>query len=63
KNGFREEQQQQIKTCFDASQGAIRYNFISFNYTKTLDKCIELSKNNSFIYPSKNLKQNKISYV
>ncbi len=49
KNGFREEQQQQIKTCFDASQGAIRYNFISFNYTKTLDKCIELSKNNSLL--------------
>ena len=47
--GFREEQQQQIKSCFNEVSGGIVYNFISYNYTRTLDKCINLTKNKSLL--------------
>lgn len=47
--GFREEQRQQIESCLSAVSGGIVYNFISFNYTRTLDKCIKLSSNKSLL--------------
>ena len=36
--GFREEQAQQIQHCINSTGGPLVYNFISFNYTTTLDK-------------------------
>lgn len=42
--GFREEQRQQIQNCINSVAGGLIYSFISFNYTKTLDKCINLAK-------------------
>ncbi|CCY67694.1 uncharacterized protein BN753_00062 [Clostridium sp. CAG:678] len=42
--GFREEQRQQIEESMLNIGGGFRYNFIDFNYTYTLDKCIELAK-------------------
>ena len=47
--GFREEQRQQILNCVDAVSGGITYNFISFNYTRTLDKCIDLARKKSLL--------------
>lgn len=39
--GFREESQTQLKDAASNFSDGYNYNFISFNYTKTLDKCID----------------------
>lgn len=44
---FREDPRQKIQDCVGAISGGFTYSFISFNYTKTLDKCVNLSKNTS----------------
>ena len=42
--GFRTEQRDTIRRSVDAVGGGFQYNFISFNYTRTLDKCVEYAK-------------------
>lgn len=44
--GFREESQDQLKQSADHYPDGFDYNFISFNYTSTLDKCIEYVRGN-----------------
>lgn len=39
--GFREESRTQLKDAASNFSDGYNYNFISFNYTKTLDKCID----------------------
>lgn len=39
--GFREVQQEQIRRAMIANGGGYIYNFLNFNYTRTLDKCIQ----------------------
>ena len=48
-NGFREEQRKQIQNCVDSVSEGFIYNFISFNYTRTLDKCVKYAKNKSIL--------------
>jgi len=44
-SGFREQQRHQIESLLkDSIKSDIIYNFIDFNYTQTLDKCIAISK-------------------
>lgn len=45
-SGFREEQRQSIQKSIETMDGGFIYNFVSFNYTKTLDECFTLTKNN-----------------
>lgn len=47
--GFRMKQQKQIQECIDKVSGGLTFNFISFNYTKTLDKCVELARRTSLL--------------
>lgn len=48
-SGFREAHLQPIQAIRDITTGGYKYNFINFNYTRTLDKCIELVKNTGFL--------------
>ncbi len=43
--GFREEQTTQLNNAFNLFSGGYKYNFISFNYTETIDRCIVSAKN------------------
>ncbi|MBO5081205.1 MAG: bacteriophage abortive infection AbiH family protein [Lachnospiraceae bacterium] len=43
-NGFRLGQQEQIKNYIEKIGGGFVYNFVSFNYTTTLDKLYDISK-------------------
>lgn len=47
--GFRKKQQEQIQECFDMASGGLTFNFIAFNYTKTLDKCVDFAKRTSLL--------------
>ena len=42
--GFRTGQRDIIQESMDMVDGGIQYNFISFNYTRVLDKCVEYAK-------------------
>ena len=48
-NHFREKQQQQLKDAARVFGDAYNYNFINFNYTTTLDKCVNFVRENSGI--------------
>lgn len=43
-SGFREVQRQQIEESLKNKPGGINYNFISFNYTQTIDNCVKAVK-------------------
>ena len=45
-NGFREAEKQEINSLINNIGSGFKYNFVSFNYTTTLDKCIKSIKNN-----------------
>lgn len=45
--GFREEQKQQILNYVKTVGEGFRYNFITFNYTKTLDMVVKMTKSTS----------------
>lgn len=47
--GFRAEQANQIKSHIASQDGGFRYNFISFNYTTTLDSCVSLVKDTKLL--------------
>lgn len=46
-NNFRVNQRQQLENSAKSIGGAYNYNFINFNYTTTLDKCVDLARENS----------------
>lgn len=48
-NNFREIQRQQLQNSAKLISGAYNYNFINFNYTTTLDKCVDCVRENSKI--------------
>ena len=48
-SGFREVQRQQIEESLKNKPGGINYNFISFNYTQTIDNCVKAVKSKSGI--------------
>lgn len=43
-SGFRTEQRDTIQRSIDSVSGGIQYNFVSFNYTRVLDACVEYAK-------------------
>lgn len=44
KFGFRTEPSRKIDAALDALDGGFNYQFISFNYTHTLDECVRIAK-------------------
>lgn len=44
RNGFRTVSKEKITKCMNSVGSGYRYNFVSFNYTYTLDRCVEYTK-------------------
>lgn len=53
--GFKEVPQNEIKSFIQSISGGYTYNFISFNYTETLDKCVVALKNKGGILGRRNI--------
>ncbi len=47
--GFKEQQSVSIQKSFSQLGGGFNFRFLSFNYTKTLDSCIELVRKNDLL--------------
>ena len=59
---FREVQKQQLQNSAKLISGAYNYNFINFNYTTTLDKCVDCVRENSKILGIRKIDE-RISYT
>lgn len=59
--GFKEVQQKQIFDCYENVGSGLKYSFISFNYTKTLDNCISYIKADQSRLGSRRYKNNVFS--
>ena len=63
KRGFRTEEAEEIQNFINRVSGGMVYNFITFNYTTTLDKCIDCVKNDVKTLDNKGNNPNKIGDI
>lgn len=54
--GLTEEQSLQVKKCYDNTGSGFNFNFISFNYTSTLDNCVNMTRNKKDLLGNRNFK-------
>lgn len=63
KKGFRTEEAEEIQNYINTFTSGLIYNFITYNYTKTLDKCIDCIKTDVKNLGNKGNNPNKIGVV
>lgn len=63
KRGFRTEEAEEIQNFINSVSGGLVYNFITYNYTTTLDKCIDCVKSDVKTLGNKGNNPNKIGVI